>query len=116
MLWHGDRHRDRDEVQSGLAVRAARGPAARPRRGKRSPTTGAAIVESRPGFPTWRCTAMAMKRKESSTRKPPEPSDSHAEIDDWMRRAMPDLNPIVARLDELIRTTHSGLHFGLKWK
>ena len=46
---------------------------------------------------------MAMKRKASSTRKPPEPSESHAEIDDWMRRVMPDLNPIVTRLDELIR-------------
>ena len=38
---------------------------------------------------------MAMKRKASSTRKPPEPSESHAEIHDWMRHAMPDLNPIV---------------------
>ena len=41
----------------------------------------------------------------SGTRKPPEPSDSHAAIDDWMRRVMPDLHPIVTRLDELIRET-----------
>src|SRR6478735_9864271 len=60
--------------------------------------------------------AMAMKRKASSTRKPPEPLDSHAEIDDWMRRVMPDLNPIVTRLDELIRQTHSNLQFAVKWK
>jgi hypothetical protein len=59
---------------------------------------------------------MAMKRKEGSTRKPPEPSESHAEIDDWMRRVMPDLNPIVTRLDELIRETHSDLQFAVKWK
>ena len=59
---------------------------------------------------------MAMKRKASSTRKPPEPSESHAEIDDWMRRVMPDLNPIVTRLDELIRETHSDLQFAVKWK
>jgi hypothetical protein len=59
---------------------------------------------------------MAMKRKASSTRKPPEPSASHAEIDDWMRRVMPDLNPIVARLDELIRETQSDLKFAVKWK
>jgi hypothetical protein len=59
---------------------------------------------------------MAMKRKASSTRRPPEPSESQAEIDDWMRRVMPDLNPIVTRLDELIRETHSGLQFAVKWK
>jgi hypothetical protein len=59
---------------------------------------------------------MAMKRKASSTRKPPEPSDSHAEIDDWMRRVMPDLNPIVTRLDELIRATHPDPQFAVKWK
>ena len=59
---------------------------------------------------------MAMKHKASSTRKPPEPSESHAEIDDWMRRVMPDLNPIVTRLDELIRETHSDPQFAVKWK
>ena len=59
---------------------------------------------------------MAMKRTSSSTRKPPELSESHAEIDDWMRRVMPDLNPIVTRLDELIRETHSDLQFAVKWK
>ena len=59
---------------------------------------------------------MAMKRKASSTRKPPEPSESHTEIDDWMRRVMPDLNPIVTRLDELIRERHSDLQFAVKWK
>ena len=59
---------------------------------------------------------MAMKRKASSNRKPPEPSESHAEIDHWMQRVMPDLNPIVTRLDEMIRETHSGLQFAVKWK
>ena len=29
---------------------------------------------------------------------------------------MPDLNPIVTRLDELIRATHSDLQFAVKWK
>ena len=59
---------------------------------------------------------MAMKHQASSTRKPAQPSESHAEIDDWMRRVMPDLNPIVTRLDELIRETHSDLQFAVKWK
>jgi hypothetical protein len=59
---------------------------------------------------------MPMTPKPNATRKPPEPSDSHADIDDWMRRVMPDLNPIVTRLDELIRKTIPGLHYAVKWK
>ena len=57
-----------------------------------------------------------MERKGQSTRKPPVPSDSHADIDDWMRRTMPDLNRIVTHLDESIRETIPGLHFAVKWK
>ena len=51
-----------------------------------------------------------------STRKPPEPSDGHGDIDDWMRRVMPDLHPIVVRLDELIREAIPGLQYAVKWK
>lgn len=54
--------------------------------------------------------------KGTSTRKPPEPSDSHAEIEDWMRRVMPDLRPIVERLDEMIRETLPRTQYALKWK
>lgn len=56
------------------------------------------------------------QRKPNTTRKPPEPSESHAEIEDWMRSVMPDLNPIVTGLDEMIRETIPGLQFGVKWK
>ena len=60
---------------------------------------------------------MEKKRSKAPTaRKPPEPSESHAEIDQWMRRVMPDLNPIVARLDELICQTIPNLQFAVKWK
>lgn len=59
---------------------------------------------------------MDKSRKPVSSRKPPEPSESHADIDDWMRRTMPDLQPIVERLDGLIRDMLSGLHFAVKWK
>ena len=45
---------------------------------------------------------MAKSRKPSAARKPPAPSDSHADIENWIRRVMPDLCPIVKRLDELI--------------
>ena len=59
---------------------------------------------------------MKESRKPNTTRIPPEPSKSHAEIDDWMRRVMPDLHPIVKELDELIRKTIDGLHYAVKWK
>ena len=54
--------------------------------------------------------------KPDSARKPPVPSGSHADIDDWIRRVMPDLQPIIKRLDELIRKTIPGLQFAVKWK
>jgi hypothetical protein len=59
---------------------------------------------------------MAKMRKSDSGRTPPVASDSHGEIEDWMRRVMPDLNPIVNRLDALIRETISGLQYAVKWK
>jgi hypothetical protein len=59
---------------------------------------------------------MAKPRKQDSARKPPVPSDSHADIEDWIRRVMPDLHPIVKRLDELIRDLLSGLQYAVKWK
>lgn len=59
---------------------------------------------------------MDKKRTGTSGRKPPEPTDSHAEIDDWMKRVMPDLQPIVTHLDELIRDELPELRYAIKWK
>ena len=59
---------------------------------------------------------MPKTRKPNTTRKPPEPSDSHAEIEDWIRRVMPDLHPIVERVDEMIREAIDGLQYAVKWK
>jgi hypothetical protein len=44
------------------------------------------------------------------------PTESHAEIDDWIHRVMPDLHPIVERLDATIAETISGLRYAVKWK
>jgi hypothetical protein len=60
--------------------------------------------------------AMEKTRKPSSSRKPPVPSPDHADIEDWVGRVMPDLHPIVKRLDELIRETIPGLQYAIKWK
>jgi hypothetical protein len=59
---------------------------------------------------------MGKMRKANTARKPPEPSDSHADIEDWMRRVMPDLSPVVEHLDGSIRETIPGLQYALKWK
>lgn len=55
-------------------------------------------------------------RAPDGSRKPPVPSDSHAEIEDWIRRVMPDLHPVVERLDESIRKTVPGLQYAVKWR
>lgn len=57
-----------------------------------------------------------MELKGDSSRKPPAPSDDHAPIADWAKRAMPDLQPIVHAIDEQIRTAIPGLQYALKWK
>ena len=59
---------------------------------------------------------MQKSRKPNSARKAPEPSESHADIEDWIRRVMPDLHPIVKRLDGSIRGTIPGLQYAVKWK
>ena len=57
------------------------------------------------------------KRSGSSTpRQAPVPADSHAEIDDLLRRVMPDLHPLVQTVDELIRESIPGLQYAVKWK
>jgi hypothetical protein len=49
-------------------------------------------------------------------KEPPEATDSHAAIEDWIKRVMPDLNPLVKRLDELTCEAIPGLQFAVKWK
>jgi hypothetical protein len=59
---------------------------------------------------------MAMKRKSDSARKPPLPSEDHAEIGHWISRMRPDLVPIVGSLDGQIREGIPELRYSLKWK
>ena len=59
---------------------------------------------------------MKEARKPRMARNPPEPSESHTEIADWIRRVMPDLHPVVERLDRSIRETIPGLRYAVKWK
>lgn len=57
-----------------------------------------------------------MQRKPSSTRKPPLPSEGHGDIEHWISRVMPDLNPIVKSLDQQICEAIPELHYAVKWK
>ena len=59
---------------------------------------------------------MAMQRKPSSARKPPLPSENHDDVERWISRVMPDLNPIVKSLDEQIRERIPELQYAVKWK
>ena len=59
---------------------------------------------------------MAKKLKPLTSKKAPTAADSHAVIDDWIRGVMPDLNPVVKRMDELICKTIPGLQYAVKWK
>lgn len=52
----------------------------------------------------------------NSNRKPPEPSDDHAEVADLLRSGMPGLQPLVGHLDKLIRKTIPGLQYAVKWQ
>ena len=59
---------------------------------------------------------MPKEVKGNAGRKPPEPSIDHSEIDEWLRRQMPHLQPILEKLDESIRAAIPGLHYAVKWK
>ena len=59
---------------------------------------------------------MPKEIKGNASRRPPEPSASHSDIDHWTQRQMPHLQPIVKLLDESIRATIPGLQYAVKWK
>ncbi len=59
---------------------------------------------------------MKKSRKPNTSRKPPVPLDSHVEIEDWIQRVMPELNPMVTHLDKQIRKMLPGLQYAIKWK
>jgi hypothetical protein len=59
---------------------------------------------------------MPKEIKGNARRKPPEPSDNHTDIDVWLGRQMPHLQPIVKALDRSIRAAIPGLHYAVKWK
>lgn len=59
---------------------------------------------------------MGKARSAGTSRKPPEPSDSHADIESWMEGLVPALRPVVERLDALIREAHPDLSYAVKWR
>lgn len=47
---------------------------------------------------------------------PPEPADGHKVVADWIKSAMPGLQPILKHLDKTIRDAIPDLEFAVKWK
>jgi hypothetical protein len=54
-------------------------------------------------------------RKGNSTRKPPAPLDDHGPIDEWLSQVRPDLQPVVRKVDEVIRSSIGEPIYGIKW-
>lgn len=59
---------------------------------------------------------MKKEPRSSTSRRPPEPSGSHAEVEAWSRLMMPGLQPLIEELDGMIRETIPGLQYAVKWK
>ena len=60
--------------------------------------------------------SMGNSRQPKAAKKPPVPSDSHGEIDAWIEKQMPGLQPIVRALDGSIRGLIPDLRYSIKWK
>lgn len=58
---------------------------------------------------------MPKPRKATSTRKPPVPFENRTKIDEWLGRVMPDLAPIVRRIDELVTSQLDDVQYAIKW-
>lgn len=51
-----------------------------------------------------------------AAKMPPEASKDHADIEHWIHRQMPDLQPILKHLDAHIRKTIPKLQYAVKWQ
>lgn len=58
---------------------------------------------------------MGKAPKGTSTRKPPEPADSHDVIEAWIKQSMPRIQPLLEHMDALIRKSIPGLQYAVKW-
>ena len=58
---------------------------------------------------------MPKSPKSHTTRKPPEPSGSHAGIQAWIERSMPGMQPLLKAVDKQVRDAIPGLEYGIKW-
>lgn len=51
-----------------------------------------------------------------SSRKPPEPSGDHSQIERWIAGSMPEIQPILIEVDRMIGDAIADLRFAVKWK
>ena len=48
-------------------------------------------------------------------RKPPEPGDDHAVVEQWMDTQMPRIQPVLKHVDAMIRKAIPDLKYAVKW-
>ena len=58
---------------------------------------------------------MKQEHKPLSSKKPPEPEESHNLIEGWIADVKPGLNPVVLAIDKLIRTDLKDPRYAIKW-
>lgn len=54
-------------------------------------------------------------QKPLSSKKPPEPDESHEIIENWIANTKPALNPIISALDKLIQANLKSPRYAIKW-
>lgn len=54
--------------------------------------------------------------KSHTTRKPPEPGSGHTVIKEWIADAMPRLQPLLKKIDKMIRDELSDPEYAIKWQ
>lgn len=59
---------------------------------------------------------MEKQRKPLSTKKPPIPSNDYTLIENWMEnRIMPNIQPLIKKIDSLIHDSIPNLNYAIKW-
>lgn len=54
--------------------------------------------------------------KSHTTRKRPVPAESHAVVDEWFDDSMPKVQPLLKKLDKMIRAELKDPQYAVKWQ
>ncbi len=54
--------------------------------------------------------------KSHTTRKRPDPAESHAVVEEWFDDSMPKVQPLLKKLDKMIRAELKDPQYAVKWQ